>query len=54
MGERAMADRVLLLLFFLPVTAAIYQNSEEKLTMRWSFEIETDGAMKKTFIHTNV
>ena len=33
--------------FFFPVTAAIYQNGEEKLAMRWSFEIATDGGIKK-------
>jgi len=32
--ERAFPDRILL-----PVTAAIYHNSEEKPAMRWSFEM---------------
>ena len=43
MAERVIADRVC----FLPVTAAIYRNGEEKLAMRWSFEIATDGGIKK-------
>ena len=43
MTERAIADRG----FFLPVTAVIYRNGEEKLAMRWSFEIATDGGIKK-------
>ena len=50
MAERAIADRVC----FLPVTAAIYQNGEEKLAMHWSFEIATDGGINKDCIYTNV
>ena len=40
-------ERLLIVLFFLLVTAAIYQNGEEKQAMRWSFEIATDGGIKK-------
>ena len=43
MAKIAISDRS----SFLPVTAAIYQNGEEKLAMRWSFEIATDGGIKK-------
>ena len=43
MAERAIADRAC----FLPVTVAIYRNGKEKLAMRWSFEIATDGGIKK-------
>ena len=41
MTERAFADRVLL-----PVTAAIYQNGEEKPAMRWSLGIGCESDKK--------
>ena len=51
---RGKADRLpkwqkerLLIVFFSPFTSAIYQNGDEKLPMRCSFEIATDGGIKK-------